>query len=123
MNHLAPASFLFSAVMTKLLNEGSHILSATMLMNSNGQMRRAAAEIYWRLLMGHEISEFEVQQLLYLPKQAFEAYYSPNGLPANQVDLFGSDTEPEEPVSNEAEDTAEDSGAASAEVELSEGGQ
>ena len=60
-NEIAPATVSFSTVMTKLLNDNAHVLSATILMNSNGQMRRSAAEVYWALLMGKEITEYEVR--------------------------------------------------------------
>ena len=95
-NHKAPATLNFSQVITMLLNDGSHMLSASVLMNSNGQMRRSAAEVYWSLLMGHELTEFEVQQMLFLPKGPWDNNYIPNNLPPVQQDLFGSISEDED---------------------------
>ena len=103
MNFHAPATMNFSQMMTKLLNDSNHILSATILMNSNGQMRRSAAEVYWALLMGKHITEFEVQQMLFLPKSFGESTYVPNELPPRHEDLFGStDDEAEEGVQADA---------------------
>ena len=53
---------MFSAMICDLLNDGEHMLAASVLMSSNGQMRRSAAEVYWAQLMGKEITEFEVRQ-------------------------------------------------------------
>ena len=55
MNNKSPATMTFAQVMTGLLNDGNQMLSATLLMNSQGQMRRPAAEVYWNLLMGQEM--------------------------------------------------------------------
>ena len=73
-------------------------------------MRRSGAEVYWRHLMGHELTEYEIQQLIYLPKNPWEGAYTPNGLPTHQPDMFGSDTEPEP----EPEPTAAESAGTSA---------
>ena len=98
-NEIAPRKMRFSALMTEILNDGNHVLSAHLLMNSNGQMRRTAAEVYWNLLMGNEVTEYEVSHLLYLPKAPHEINmeYIPNELPpANSSALFGSDNEDDE---------------------------
>ena len=87
-----------------MLNDGNHILSATILMNGNGQMRRTAAEVYWNLLMKNEITEYEVLQMLFLPKTPFESTYMPNSVPSVRPSLFGDplfgsdDEEPAETV-------------------------
>ena len=59
---VAPRKIMFSAMICDLLNDGEHVLAASVLMSSNGQMRRSAAEVYWAQLMGKEITEFEVRQ-------------------------------------------------------------
>ena len=74
------------------------MLSATMLMNGSGQMRRSAAEVYWAQIMGKEITEFEVRHMLYQPKNAFAGHteYVPHEMPEKYTGLFGSDDDDEE---------------------------
>lgn len=71
-NKIAPRSLCLSHVLTDMLNERpcKYALSASVFMSS-GQMRRSAAEVYWILVMGNPISEYEVRHLLYQPKNAF----------------------------------------------------
>ena len=75
-------------------------LLATMLMNSNGQMRRSACSVYWHSLLGYEITEYEVRHMICLPKSSFHDDYVPHEVPPAEnagTSLFGqSDTEPEE---------------------------
>ena len=56
----APTKVRFSHVMTDMLNlkPRKFVLSSGLLMNSSGQMRRSAAEVYWLLIMGGEITEY-----------------------------------------------------------------
>ena len=89
MNTRAPATMRFSQVMTEILNDGNYVLSAQLLMISSGQMRRTSAEIYWSMLMGKKITEFEVENMLYLPKTPWESTYVPNQLPVPRPNLFG----------------------------------
>ena len=96
----------FSQVMTLLLNDGNHILSASILMNSNGQMRKNAAEVYWSLLMKKHITEFEVMQMLYLPKSPFETTYMPNTVPAERPSLFGESDDEADATATEEEEAA-----------------
>ena len=117
-NEIAPRKVMFSEIMTMLLNDKAHILSATVLMNSNGQMRRSAAEVYWALVMGKEVTEYEVRHMLYLPKNAFSGHeYVPYDMPAKNTGLFGdSDDEEggeggEEVVEDEGVQVEEEGGA------------
>ena len=91
----APAKLSFSQIMCNLLNDNKHVLSSTLFMNSSGQMRRSAAEVYWNLLMGKEVTEYEVRHMLYLPKNAFGGpEYVPTELPEREHEpLFGDDDE------------------------------
>lgn len=82
VNEIAPKKMLFSAILCEILNDGMHVLSAHVLMNGAGQMRRSTAEIYWALLMGKEVTEYEVRHMLYHPKNAFAGHeYIPHDLP------------------------------------------
>ena len=77
-------------------------------MNSNGQMRRSAAEVYWQLVLGKTITEYEVRHIIYLPKNGFHgSEYLPMEIaaPPPTSHLFGSDDEVDEAV--EAEGAAE----------------
>ena len=109
--NLAPTKVRFSQVMTDMLNikPRKFVLSSGLLMNSSGQMRRSAAEVYWVLIMGGEITEYDVCHLIYQPKGAFGGIdYLPQDTreEAEPVHgMFGSDTEDLE--GGEAPETAD----------------
>jgi hypothetical protein len=103
VNEVAPAKVTFTHVMTLILNDKKHMLSGTILMNSNGQMRRSSAEIYWALIMGKEITEWEVRHMLYMPKGFNEVDYLPYGMPdAPRPGLFGDSDDDEHNNNDEA---------------------
>ena len=101
MNEVAPRKMPFSAMLTQLLNDEKHVLSATLLMNSSGQMRRSAAEVYWSRLMGNEVTEYEVSHMIYLPESHSKDAYVPGSMPSTSAGLFGEmpfDDEEENPT-------------------------
>ena len=103
-NTLSPQQVTFSNIMIKILNNGNHVMSATILMNGSGQMRRSAAEVYWAQIMGREITEYEVRYMLYQPKGFCEIDYLPNSVPeAPHAGLFGESDEEEAGAEDEAE--------------------
>ena len=106
MNYISPDVVSFSTVLAKMLNTKKYALAASLLMNSNGQMRRSAAEVYWQLVLGKEITEYEVRHIIFLPKNGFHgSEYLPMEIaaPPPTSHLFGSDDE-----ADEAEAAAED---------------
>ena len=108
-NMLAPRIVSMSFVLTVMLNERpqKYMLAGNLLMNNMGQMRRSAAEVYWLLCMGQEITEYEVRQLIFVPKNNFSnKEYMPKETvdpPEVQHTLFGESDEDEEntPASEE----------------------
>ena len=116
INEKAPTPVLFSSMLCELLNDGKHMLAATLLMNSNGQMRRSAAEVYWAMLMGQEINEYEVQHMIYMPKNSFAGpEYVPGDMPRRTAGLFGDDDDDDdahEAEHAEAEEDGEENGEA-----------
>ena len=59
----------FAQVQADMHNQGKHIISPLVLMNGNGQMREAAAETYWALLIdkGTAATAQDMRRILYLP--------------------------------------------------------
>ena len=94
-----------------MLNEKpqKYVLSATMMMNNQGQMRRSAAECYWLLCMDHEITEYEVRHMIFFPKNAFDKTdYVPKETadPPEKSTLF-PDSSDEDEETDEDEESAE----------------
>ena len=116
VHYMSPRIAPFSEVLTEMLNAQpkKYIISATVLMNNGGQMRRAAAESYWLLAMGHDITEMEVRNIIYHPKNAFSQHeyqlplaFCPQVAP--RPSMFGeSDEEEEAGPSNAAPETGAD---------------
>ena len=84
-------------------------------MNSNGQMRRSAAEVYWLHVMGQAVTEYEVRHIIFLPKGGFEG---PDYVPTEFCDvrpkhsMFGeSDEEDEAAASGDAAESGEAAGS------------
>ena len=116
-NYHAPAVVSFSRVLTDMLNTKpqQYSVSATLLMNSNGQMRRSAAEVYWLHVMGQAVTEYEVRHIIFLPKGGFEG---PDYVPTEFCDvrpkhsMFGeSDEEDEAAASGDAAESGEAAGS------------
>ena len=98
MNYISPDVVSFSTVLAKMLNTKKYALAASLLMNSNGQMRRSAAEVYWLLVLGREITEYEVRHIIYLPKNGFHGCeYLPNDFLAapQHKSMFGESDDDE----------------------------
>ena len=69
-NHVSPDVTSFSETIAKMLNTRKYMITASLLMNSNGQMRCDSAENYWSLISGADdvvCSAELVESLLYLP--------------------------------------------------------
>ena len=109
MNYISPRVVTFSTVLAEMLNSKKYTFAASLLMNSNGQMRRSAAEVYWLLVLGREITEYEVRHIIYLPKNGFHGCeYLPNDFLAapQHKSMFGESDDDE--VEGAQEDGAPD---------------
>ena len=91
-NEIAPRKPSFAEMLTELLNDDKHFLSAHLLMNSNGQMRRSAAEVYWSRTLGNELTEYEVRHMIYMPEMGSGHEYVPGEMPSSSNGLFGETT-------------------------------
>jgi len=89
-----------------MLNETpqKYALSSAIFMNGSGQMRRSTAEIYWLVAVGKQVTEYEVQQLIFMQKNDL---YLPREFqgPKTYTGLFG-DTDDEEAAPAAAEEAA-----------------
>ena len=84
----------FLEMMTRMLNTDKYILSATLLMNSAGQMRESAAEAYYASILGKSVDEEDVRAMLFIkeysPPVRKTDEYGYTGYPARRVTKPGS---------------------------------
>ena len=64
----------FAYVIAVMLNTGEFIISATVIMSTSGQMRRAAAEAYWNLITGGHATEDKVASILYFMEYNYQVH-------------------------------------------------
>ena len=58
----------FAEIIAAMLNTKKYMLSATVMMNNQGQMRAVAAETFWGVIMGKKASVSDVEAMLYIPE-------------------------------------------------------
>lgn len=59
----------FSGTIAEMLNSDKYMLSATVLMNSQGQMRHVSAETYWQIIKGEiKATSKDVENMIYTEK-------------------------------------------------------
>ena len=55
-------------IVKQMLNSGKYVLAPTLLMTAGGQMRRDAAESYFKVILGEPASVEQVRHMLFLPE-------------------------------------------------------
>lgn len=61
-----PGALSFCEVLAEMINSGKYMFTASLLMNSSGQMRRDAAEAYWRMINGDKADATDVENIMYV---------------------------------------------------------
>ena len=64
----------FAEVLAAMLNSKKYMLTSTLLMNNNGQMRPEAAEAYWAIIKGTTVTKFDMMKIIYLPTGGFNPF-------------------------------------------------
>jgi hypothetical protein len=64
----------FTDVLAEMINSKKYMLSSTLLMNTNGQMRPEAAEAYWAIVQGATCTKFDMMKIIYLPTSGANPY-------------------------------------------------
>ena len=89
----ADESLDFSEVVAAMLNSKKYMISSTLIMNSQGQMRSSAASTYWEIIKGQTATKWDVRNILYLPDTTYNRGYHgglnpPDKTPTRQVCHF-----------------------------------
>ena len=64
----------FADVLSAMLNSKKYMLTSTLLMNTNGQMRPEAAEAYWAIVTGAKVTKFDIMKIIYMPTTGFNPF-------------------------------------------------
>jgi hypothetical protein len=79
----------FSEVIAEMCNSKKYMITPTLIMNSQGQMRIGAAEAYWGIVKGAKCTKWDIKHILYMPEsnynQARGYHGGLNGLSTDQT--------------------------------------
>ena len=79
-NHLDMAEdVMFDEVIAAMFNSNKYMISSTLIMNNQGQMRADAAETYWKIITGGRATRWDVQKIIYVQTSGYNTFRGYHG--------------------------------------------
>lgn len=78
MNKFHPEQVELAEVLVEMINSNKYMLSAVLMMQTNGQMRESTANAYWSIVMGQKATKAAIKAILYTAFDPALNQYTPN---------------------------------------------